>query len=85
MINKKLDEIFDRIYKTECSVDDLIIKLKENGLSQGETHIILYKKLKNRYTFSELRSYIVYSSCWSDSLKQNISLYNEFDEFLKEE
>ena len=31
MINNKVDEIFDRIYKTECSVDDLIIKLKENG------------------------------------------------------
>lgn len=85
MINKKLDEIFDRIYKRECSVDDLIIKLKENGLSQDETHIVLYRKLKNRYTFSELRIYIVYSSCWSDSLKQNISLDNEFDEFLKEE
>lgn len=82
MFYNHLNNIFDQEYTSNITLDELIEKLKKRGLSQGEIHLILYRKLKDKYTFEELRNYIINSPCWSESLSQNDSIDDEFMDFF---
>lgn len=85
-INKKaLEVIFDTVYNSNMPISEVICKMKQRGLTQWQTHYILWVKLgdKNLFTFSGLRSHIVNAPCWLDSVNQNISLDDEFENFLK--
>lgn len=84
---KVLKNIFDTLYHSDLTLTEIICKLKSEGLTQGQTHYILWSELKDQdlFTFSGLRNEIVYAPCWSDALQQNLFLDNEFETFFKEE
>ena len=84
---KVLKSIFNDVYHSDLPLPEIICKLKSVGLTQGQTHYILWLELKDLdlFTFSGLRNEIVHAPCWSDTLHQNISLDNEFEDFFKGE
>ncbi|REC59820.1 hypothetical protein DRF65_24140 [Chryseobacterium pennae] len=79
------DSVFDKVYTTETSLDQLIENLKKEGLSQGESHFLISRRLRGQYSFWEVRRYIVHAPCWSESLAQNNALDDEFSNFFQNE
>lgn len=83
--NEYFDAVYDKVYATETSLDQLIENLKKEGLSQGETHFLISRKLGDQYSFFEVRRHIVHAPCWSESLAQNDALDDEFANFFQNE
>lgn len=81
----QFDVVFDQEYVPSSSLDELIEKLKARGLSQGETHFLIFRRLGKQYPFGELRKHIVNAPCWAESLKQNLSIDDEFAHFFEKE
>ncbi|WP_160139699.1 hypothetical protein [Chryseobacterium sp. c4a] len=79
------DSVFDKVYTTETSLDQLIENLKKEGLSQGESHFLISRRLRDQYTFGEVRRHIVHAPCWSESLAQNYAIDDEFANFFQNE
>lgn len=83
--NEYFDAVFDKVYTIGTSLDQLIENLKKEGLSQGETHFLISRKLGGQYTFFEVRRHIVHAPCWSESLMQNNAVDDEFASFFQNE
>ncbi|WP_347219758.1 hypothetical protein [Chryseobacterium sp.] len=84
-ITDYFDSVFDKVYTTEMSLDQLIENLKKEGLSQGESHFLISRRLRGQYSFGEVRRHIVHVPCWSESLLQNYSIDDEFANFFQNE
>ena len=43
---EKLKTLFDHVYDPGLTITEVICKLKEQGITQGQTHYILWLELK---------------------------------------
>ena len=51
---KNIEDLVDKILTKSKDLNFLICELKKNNVSQGQTHFILSRKLKNVYSFHEI-------------------------------
>jgi hypothetical protein len=63
------------------SPEDCIPKLKELGVSQRDTVLVLKKVFK--MTIGEADELVLFSSCWKEKLETNIEFRNAFGDALE--
>lgn len=81
---RELEAKFDITFDKQKNIKDLICELKKMGATQGESHIILFNKFKEQYTFFEIKKLIVNSDCWKDMFSQNDTIDQSFEDFFNE-
>ncbi|WP_288448039.1 hypothetical protein [uncultured Chryseobacterium sp.] len=82
---KNIEDLVDKILAKTKDLNFLICELKKNNVSQGQTHFILSRKLKNVYSFHEIGEKIINSECWKEVLEENQSIENDINSFLEKE
>lgn len=82
---KNIEDLVDKILTKSKDLNFLICELKKNNVSQGQTHFILSRKLKNVYSFHEIGEKIVSSECWKEALEENRSIEDDISSFLEKE
>ncbi|MGB3465378.1 MAG: hypothetical protein WBA74_08910 [Cyclobacteriaceae bacterium] len=76
----RLKEVFDSVYKKELNYEELILALKNKGVSQGETTKLLCKELN--ISFFESDSLVLNASAWSEFREVNLKARDEIIDFL---
>lgn len=79
---KYIENLLNTILIKTDDINIIICELKKNNLSQGETHFILYRIFKSKYSFHEIGEKIINSDCWKDIIDENIAIENDINDFL---
>ena len=77
----EIKEIFDSVYNQGIDIERLISLLKEKGVSQAETTMLLCKEMGIK--FFDADRIVLYSKAWKDVKEINIQARNEFIDYLE--
>lgn len=82
MKNLKIDQIFDKYNPNEENIEEIILQLKDIGLSQMESTKVLMLKLK--ISLNDADKFIINSKAWKYKFQDNINLRENFFNCLNE-
>ena len=82
MKNLEIDHIFDKYNPNEEKIEEIILQLKDVGLSQMESTKVLMLKLK--ISLIEADKFILNSKTWKNKFQDNINLRKNFFNCLNE-